>query len=36
MINIRLSDSVFNSGGIYYGTPRNRASLILGAGATHS
>lgn len=32
MINIRLSDSVFNLGGIYYNTPRNRASLILGAG----
>lgn len=32
MINIRLSDDIFNTGKPFHNTQRNRASILIGAG----
>jgi hypothetical protein len=32
MINVKLKDTLFNTGHLFYGTERNRAVMVLGAG----
>jgi hypothetical protein len=32
MINVKLKDTIFNTGHLFHGTERNRAVIVLGAG----
>jgi hypothetical protein len=36
MVSIRLNPTVFNSGGVFYGTPENRAVLTINTGRWES